>query len=188
MWTRGWHACRWHRCDAGGRCTHSCWKWYVAYRGPRLGRSVRRRGCSKEESQIATMGAYLVLTHARARLSVRAPKDYTRQGVFIASSTVNFGSLDGNLWLNSAGRLSFYNGSDVAASYESPTLCEQSSALMAEKDGRATLFLFHSGACSFRLSLFIISSRSLARDVARARPRRNSSRPRRRNRRARSVA
>ena len=111
------------------------------------------------------MGAYLVLTHARARLSVRAPKDYTRQGVFIASSTVNFGSLDGNLWLNSAGRLSFYNGSDVAASYESPTLCEQSSALMAEKDGRATLFLFHSGACSFRLSLFIISSRSLARDV-----------------------
>ena len=73
---------------------------------------------------------------------IHAGNDYTNQQYVATGSTVNFGSVDGDLWVNNYQQLSVLDASSVTT-VESPSPCAESSAMQTKVNGTTTLFLFH---------------------------------------------
>ena len=68
--------------------------------------------------------------------------DYTNQQRVTTGSTVNFGSVDGDLWVNNYQQTSILDANGVTT-VESPSPCAESSAMQTTVNGTTTLFLFH---------------------------------------------
>ena len=73
---------------------------------------------------------------------IHAGNDYTNEQHVSTGSTVNFGSVDGDLWVNNYQQLSILDTSSVTT-FESPSPCAESSAMQTTVNGTTTLFLFH---------------------------------------------
>ena len=73
---------------------------------------------------------------------IHAGNDFTNQQHVGTGSTVNFGSVDGDLWVNNYQELSILDASSVTT-VESPSPCAESSSMQTTVNGTTTLFLFH---------------------------------------------
>ena len=75
---------------------------------------------------------------------IHAGFDFSPEGVFVGTgSTVNYGSVGGDLWINNYQQISILDP-DSVTTRESPSPCAESSAMQVDVNGTSTLFLFHS--------------------------------------------